>query len=71
MLQIFFKQIKIKKNIYILFISLVLVGQAECWLQPTGADQRGYNPDDIMFNINLDNSNISFFYIWFILSIGC
>ena len=23
---------------------LVLVGQAECWLQPTGADQRGYNP---------------------------
>ena len=24
----------------------MLVGQAECRLQPTGADQRGYNPDD-------------------------
>ena len=28
----------------VLFLFLVLVGQAECRLQPTGADQRGYNP---------------------------
>ena len=58
-------KIKIKKNYYYFqcwsffcFFCLVLVGQAECWLQPTGADQRGYNPDydvypSIMMSIHL------------------
>ena len=39
--------------VILFFYFLVLVGQAECWLQPTGADQRGYNPARIFDQIDL------------------
>ena len=70
--------------IFFVFFCLVLVGQAECWLQPTGADQRGYNPGSDITDHTLTRFAIllllllhphtqmdesePFFIIWFLLS---